>query len=92
MYPDHRIYFFYLAFIRRAGQSGLPRSSHQTPEEYAATLQGALPESAADINALTQAFSAARYSREPVEKEQSQRVEGIWSRVRKALRGKRSIS
>ncbi len=89
--PRHRVYFFYLAFVRRAGESGLPRSSHQTPDEYAATLQNTLPENATDIQSLTEAFSAARYSRQPVEKEQSQRVEGIWSRVRRALRGKRSI-
>lgn len=84
--PRQKIYFFYLAFVRRAGEQKLPRSSHQTPGEYAATLQNTLPESAEDIQALTDAFVSARYSRRPVEVAQAHSAETIWSRLRKALR------
>lgn len=84
--PRQKIYFFYLAFIRRAGEKKLPRSSHQTPDEYAATVRSALPEAADDIQALTQAFVSARYSRQPVEAAQAHNAETIWVRLRKALR------
>ena len=87
--PRQRVYFFYLALVRRAGENGLPRISHQTPDEYATTLQSALPASADDVRELTAAFVHARYSRQPVETEDSQRVENIWQRIRKALKGRR---
>ncbi|MGC1376038.1 MAG: DUF4129 domain-containing protein, partial [Anaerolineales bacterium] len=67
--PRQRIYFFYLALIRRGGEKGLPRSLSQTPDEYAAALQAALPAAGEDIRALTQAFVDARYSRQPVQPE-----------------------
>jgi hypothetical protein len=87
--PRRRIYFFYLAFIRRGGEKGIPRSRSQTPDEYAAALNTALPETGDDIRALTQAFIAARYSRQPVEAEQAQSAADTWERIRKALRGRR---
>jgi len=86
--PRQRIYFFYLALIRRGGEKGIPRSLSQTPDEYAAALQAALPTADEDIHTLTQAFVDARYSRQPVQPEQAQRVASAWERIRKALRGK----
>ena len=87
--PRQRVYFYYLALIRRGGETGLPRARSQTPDEYAAALQSALPPASDDIQALTQAFIAARYSRQPVEPEQAHQVENTWERVRKILRKKR---
>jgi len=86
--PRRRIYFFYLALVRRGGEKGIPRSLSQTPDEYAAALQAALPAADEDIRALTRAFVDARYSRQPVQPEQAQSVENAWERIRKALRGK----
>ena len=86
--PRQRIYFFYLALVRRGGEKGLPRSLSQTPDEYAAALQAVLPAADEDIHALTQAFVDARYSRRPVQPELVQRVESAWERIRKALRKK----
>ena len=86
--PRQRVYFFYLALIRRGGEKGLPRSISQTPDEYAAELQAALPTADEDIHSLTQAFVDARYSRQPVQPEQLQSVESACGRLRKALRGK----
>lgn len=86
--PRQRIYFFYLALVRRAGEKGLPRGLSQTPDEYGAALQAALPAAGEDIHALTQAFIEARYSRQPVESEKASRVESAWERIRKTLRGK----
>ncbi len=86
--PRQRIYFYYLAFIRRGGEKGLPRDHSQTPDEYAAALQTALPAADEDIHALTQAFMSARYSRQPVEAQQAQSVENAWERIRKVFRSK----
>ena len=87
--PRQRIYFYYLALIRRGGENGLTRSLSQTPYEYAATLETALPDTGEDIDSLTEAFIEARYTRQPVELEKANLVERTWERIRKALRGKR---
>jgi hypothetical protein len=41
--PRRQIYFFYLAMIRRGAEQGLTRKPSQTPAEYAAQLEKALP-------------------------------------------------
>lgn len=81
-----RIRFFYLALIRRGGERGLARGPAQTPLEYAATLERALPEADSDIAALTEEFIKARYSRQPVPEEEANLVGRLWSRIRKALK------
>ncbi len=83
-----RITFYYLALIRRGGERGLPRKPSQTPAEYAAALDPALPEVQAEIDALTETFVAARYSPRPVEAPQVARAHSLWERIRKALRPK----
>jgi hypothetical protein len=85
--PRQKVYFFYLAFIRRSGESGLPRRLAQTPTEFAAAVEHSLPEAETDIDALTAAFIEARYSRRPVEPEKANLVRDTWERVRKVLRG-----
>jgi hypothetical protein len=84
--PRQQVTFFYLALIRRGAESGLPRSPSQTPYEYAATLEEALPAASEDVQALTEAFSEARYSRRPVQPEKANLAKAIWERIRKALR------
>lgn len=83
--PRQRIYFFYLAMIRRGGEQGLRRKSSQTPSEYAATLEKALPAVAEDIDSITEAFVQARYSRHEVDSRQADRVKATWERIRRAL-------
>jgi len=85
--PRQRVYFFYLALIRRSGENGLPRGLSQTPSEFAARLDSALPEAEPEIDALTAAFIEARYTRQPVEPEKANLVKQYWERIRKALRG-----
>ncbi len=65
--PRRRIYFFYLAMIRRGVDQGVARKPSQTPAEYAVQLEQSVPEAGEDINSLTQAFIEARYSRQEVE-------------------------
>lgn len=87
--PRQRVFFFYQAFVRRSGESGLPRSLSQTPLEFAARLDSALPEAEPDIEALTAAFIEARYTPRPVQPEQASRAKQVWEHLRKALRGKK---
>jgi hypothetical protein len=84
-----KVYFFYLALVRRGGEHGLPRSPSQTPSEYAATLEDALPAADEDIDSLTGSFVEARYSSHPVPPEEANRVRTAWERIRKILRGKK---
>lgn len=85
--PRQRVAFFYLALVRRGAESGLPREASQTPSEYAATLQTALPPLDDDIDVLTDAFMEARYSRHTVAAEKAGMVRVTWERIRKVLRG-----
>lgn len=86
--PRQRVFFFYQAFLRRSGQSGLPRGLSQTPLEFAARLDSALPEAEPDIEALTGAFIEARYTPRPVQPEKASRAKEVWEHLRKALRKK----
>ena len=86
--PRRRIYFFYLAMIRRGTEQGLPRTPSQTPSEYAVELEKALPSADEDIDSITEAFVEARYSRQEIDSRKADLVKGIWGRIRRALQVK----
>ncbi len=86
--PRRKVYFFYLAMIRRAGERGVMRTPSQTPSEYAARLERAVPSATADIDSITDAFVQARYSRQEIDSEKASRVKATWERIRQALREK----
>ncbi len=86
--PRQRIYFFYLAMIRRGGEQGVTRKPSQTPSEYAATLEKALPSADQDIDSITAAFNEARYSRQEVDFRKVDVVKATWGRIRKAMQSK----
>lgn len=86
--PRRQIYFFYLAMLRRNEEQGLPRKPSQSPSEYAATLEKALPSSVEDIDSLTDAFVIARYSRRNIDSGQVERVKSTWGRIRRTLQAK----
>jgi hypothetical protein len=86
--PRQKVYFYYLALLRRSGETGLPRRPAQTPSEFATALESALPTAEPDIDALTEAFIEARYTPRPVEPEKAKRVKEYWEHIRKVLRGK----
>ena len=86
--PRRQIFFFYLAMLRRGGEHGLLRKPSQTPSEYAATLEKALPASDEDIDSMTQAFVEARYSRREIGDQEANRVKATWGRIRRALQNK----
>jgi hypothetical protein len=83
-----QIYFFYLAMIRRGGEQGVTRKPSQTPSEYAAQLEQALPTVEGDIDSITEAFVEARYSRQEVDRQKVNLVKETWERIRRALQNK----
>jgi hypothetical protein len=87
--PRERVRFFYLSAARRAAQAGQPRRSDQTPYEYQESLDDQFPELEPDLEGLTDAFVQARYSRQPVEREDAAAVKPLWERVKTALRRRR---
>jgi len=84
--PRERILYYYLSVLRRAGQRGFPRGRAQTPDEYDAALGPQLPEARQEMGLLTQTFVEARYSRHTFDREQDRQVQGVWKRVKAALR------
>lgn len=86
--PRRRVYFFYLAMIRRGAEQGLMRKPSQTPSEYAAQLEKALPSAEQDIDSITEAFIQARYSRQEIDTGKADVVKATWRRIRQALQEK----
>jgi hypothetical protein len=80
------IRYFYLSSERRAAAVGRPRAEGETPYEYQASLDQSFPELEPDLEGLTEAFIAARYSRAAVHKQQADAVKPLWQRIRAALR------
>jgi hypothetical protein len=83
--PRRQVYFYYLAMIRRGGEQGVPRKTSQTPAEYAAALEKAIPSAEDDIGSLTDAFVEARYSRRDVDATKANVVKETWARIRRAM-------
>ena len=86
--PRRQVYFFYLALVRRGGEQGMPRKPAQTPAEYAAALEKALPSATEDIDSITAAFVEARYSRQEISSVKAELVRGAWARIRRALQNR----
>jgi hypothetical protein len=86
--PRRQVYFFYLAMIRRGAEQGLARKPSQSPVEYAAQMEKALPAAVEDIESITQAFVEARYSRQEVDSQKANAVKATWGRIRRALQEK----
>ena len=86
MNPRQQVMFFYLALVRRSQDAGLPREPSQTPYEYARRLDRNLPEVTESVDAMTEAFMEARYSRHEIPPSQVSRVRQWWEQVRKLLK------
>jgi hypothetical protein len=84
--PREQVARYYLNVLRRAREQGLGRERHQTPYEYQATLESSLSQVQQEVEALTQAFVEARYSRQEVEAGTVRGVRAYWARIKAALR------
>ena len=86
--PRERVRYYYLKMISRADERGVERPAAATPLEFARTLDEEWPDAEMDIEALTDAFLAARYAPVEIEREQVTQTQEAWRRVMRALRGK----
>jgi hypothetical protein len=84
--PRERVRYYYLALVRQAGDAGVARQQHETPLEYERPLHDAWPETDREIEAMTQAFLHARYSRRPVDDEEAAMVEETWKTLKPRLK------
>jgi hypothetical protein len=83
--PRQKVLFYYLAMLRRSSERGLPRLSHQTPNEYARTLEQRLPAVGGEVDSMTGYFNEARYSRHEITPQHADQVLQFWQRIRDAL-------
>jgi hypothetical protein len=83
--PRQQVLFYYLAMLRRTSERGLPRQPHQTPNEYARTLEQQLPDVDEDVDQMTGYFNEARYSRHEITIRHAGQVQQLWRRIRNAL-------
>ncbi len=87
--PREQVRYFYLSVVRRAGETGVSRRVDETPLEYVNDLKKNWPEHEAEIEELTQAFLAARYSPQPVNKGFASTIKSTWKKLRSGLRKQR---
>jgi hypothetical protein len=72
----------YANLVLLAAELGYPRSEAQTPYEYLLVLYEALPESAAEVELITEAYVNAHYGQVPDTRQELQRIRDSWERVR----------
>jgi hypothetical protein len=84
--PRQKVIFYYLTLIHRSSQRGLPRKLNQTPLQFEQTLRTSLPEVEDEIDALTDSFVEARYSRHEIDGERVNLLQDFWKRVMTTLR------
>jgi hypothetical protein len=87
--PRQKVIFYYLALIRRAKEAGFPRREGQTPYEYAQSLASILEEARGGVDAITESFIEARYSRHDIPAKTAIRAASIWETIRRVLRNVR---
>ncbi len=87
--PREQIRYFYLAAVRRANEQGVSRQPAETPLEFTQTLKDTWPEAETDVDTLTDAFLRARYTPQPIEKQEVSPVKEGWQRVKSTLRRKK---
>lgn len=87
--PREQIRFFYLAAVRRARERGVPREESETPLEFAQDLKANWPEAEGQVETLTDAFLAARYSRQDIDETEAGMAKRTWQQVRASLRHRR---
>jgi hypothetical protein len=81
-----KVIFYYLALLRRAREAGIPRQDGQTPYEYARSLTSSLKEEQDGVDAMTESFIEARYSRHDIPAKTALQAESFWETLRRVLR------
>ncbi len=83
--PRQQITFYYLRLLDRGGEHGIPRKAHETPLQYAGSLESHLPEVRKEISGLTETFVEARYSIHPIPSERVALVQRFWRNITRSL-------
>ncbi|HEX7556970.1 MAG TPA: DUF4129 domain-containing protein [Leptolinea sp.] len=83
--PRQQVIFYYLRLIDRSKKSGIIRKPSQTPNQFASDLQKAVPDIEQDLETFTNKFVEARYSRHPVNTEQTSTVQRLWRKIVRSL-------
>lgn len=84
--PEEQVRYFYLSTVKRAQEKGVKRADNETPLEFMADLKESWPEAEAEIDLLTDAFLKARYSPQPIAKEELNPIKAKWKRAKARLR------
>ena len=87
--PRQKIFFYYLAFVKKAENAGIPRQRGQTPYEYAQSIISNLDEGKDGITILTESFVEARYSRHDIQTKDANRIKSTWEAIQGVVRGER---
>jgi len=87
--PREKVFYFYLAMVKRAGNEGVPREQSETPTEFAGDLKASWPDADAEIDGLTDAFMLARYGRQPIAEKDIPPIKAKWQRMKANIRRRR---
>jgi hypothetical protein len=69
--------------VRYADKEGLPRSPEATPIEFSQNLKEEWPEAEAQLDQLTEAFLAARYTDSEINERQLKAAKAAWLQIRR---------
>ena len=83
--PREQVLSYYHSIVRQADRKGVPRRPSQTPHEFSASLAPRLHAAQGEMQLLTEAFVAARYSPHEIDAAQAGQLRDPWKRVRAAL-------
>jgi hypothetical protein len=84
--PRDRVLRSYLNVVRRAERAGIGRQSAQTASEFSAAMMTGVPAAREDLQLLTEAFAAARYSEHAVSADEAGQIRESERRAGQALR------
>ncbi|HEV7214075.1 MAG TPA: DUF4129 domain-containing protein [Chloroflexota bacterium] len=79
--------YWYGQMIRQGNRSGLPRRPGQTPHEYRAAVRSQVMEADEALHSLTEAYVAARYSRQEIGPDRGAEAQRQFRQVRQAMLG-----
>lgn len=85
----HQVLLTYAAMLRWNEKNGFSRKDAQSPNEYAKILAASIPSAAAEIDAITQRFVEARYTRHEITLSDAERMREAWGRLKSRIRAHR---
>jgi hypothetical protein len=87
--PRHQVLLTYASMLRWNEKMGFSRKDAQTPQEYARILTASIPSAAAEIDAITQRFVEARYTRHEILLADADQMREQWGRLKSRIRAHR---